>query len=73
MGFTIYGVIEILPILMSQNINFKDQKRLFVKSMRKDSNRGPQNRQKYILPQKIVVVGKNLPCGIVCMGGIKKI
>ena len=29
--------------------------------MRKDPNRGPQNWQKYILQQKNVVAGKNLP------------
>ena len=46
---------------MWQNLNFKDPKKLFVIVMRKDPNRGPQNRQKDILQQKNVVAGKNLP------------
>ena len=46
---------------MWQNLNFKDQKKKFGMIRRKDPNRGPQNCQKYILQQKNVVAGKNLP------------
>ena len=46
---------------MLQNLNFKDKKKLFEIVMRKGPNKDPQNRQKYILQQKNVVAGKNVP------------
>ena len=48
MGFTIYVGIWIIPIIMSQNLRFKTQKKLFMIVMRQDVNRW----QKYILQQK---------------------
>ena len=44
--------------------SFAAEKKL-VTVMRKDLNRGPQNWPKYILHQKNVEAGKNLPYGSV--------
>ena len=48
MGFTIYVGIWIIQIIMSKNLRFKTQKKLFMIVMRQDVNRW----QKYILQQK---------------------
>ena len=45
-------------------LEFHGSKKIFAIVMRKDPNRGPKNWQKYILQQKNVVAGKNLPYGI---------
>ena len=61
MGVIFYVGIWIFQILMWQYMNFKNKKELFVKVIRKDLNRGPQNQPKYILQQKNFVAGMNLP------------
>ena len=61
-----YVGIWILQILMLQNMNFRYKKRLFVIVIWKDPNRAPQNLQKYILQQKYVAAGRNLPYMFVC-------
>ena len=65
MGVKFYVGIWILQILILQILNFKDKKKICVKVMRKDPNRGRQNQQKYILQQKHVVAGKNMPYRII--------
>ena len=43
------------------NLDFKEQLKLFLKVMKKDSYRGLYNRQKHTLQQNNVVAGKKLP------------
>ena len=50
-------LLWILQILMWQNLNFKENKIIFLIVNRKELNRGSQNRQKDILQQKNFVAG----------------